>query len=114
MITTEIMGGLGNQLFQIFNLISYGLTYNVPFYFEHHDVPRRADRPFYWDNFLSSLKPFVKSTYETNLQIYRENEFHYTEPIPYKQFGKPFKFYGYFQSYKYSKKKNKIYLNLLK
>jgi hypothetical protein len=105
MITIEIMGGLGNQLFQVFHLISYGLSHKVPFYFEHKDAPTREDRPFYWDNFLSALKPFMKSTYETNLQIYRENGFHYTEPIPYKQLGKPFKFYGYFQSYKYFQEK---------
>ena len=47
--------------------------------------------------FLSSLKTFVKSVYEPNLQIYRENGFHYTAPIPYNKIGKPFKFYGYFQ-----------------
>ena len=54
MITIEIMGGLGNQLFQVFSLISYGLTHKVPFYFEHNDTLARPDRPFYWDNFLSS------------------------------------------------------------
>ena len=110
MIKIEIMGGLGNQLFQIFTLISYGLTHKVPFYFEHKADPTRADRPFYWDKFLSSLKPFVKSVYETNIQIYRENGFHYTEPIHYKQIGKPFKFFGYFQSYKYFEKKGKRYI----
>lgn len=35
MITTCVMGGLGNQLFQIFNLISYGLTNKISFYFEY-------------------------------------------------------------------------------
>jgi hypothetical protein len=107
MITIEIMGGLGNQLFQIFTLISYGLTHKVPFYFEHKVVPTREDRPFYWGNFLSSLKSFVKTTYEPNLQIYRENGFHYTQPLPYEQIGKPFKFFGYFQSFKYFQEKEK-------
>jgi hypothetical protein len=114
MVTIEIMGGLGNQLFQLFHLISYGLTHKVPFYFEHKETLARADRPFYWDNFLSSLKPFVKSAYEQNLQIYRENGFHYTEPIPYKQFGKPFKFYGYFQSYKYFQEKEQDIFKFIK
>jgi hypothetical protein len=33
-ITTHVMGGIGNQLFQIFNLISYALTQKVNFFFE--------------------------------------------------------------------------------
>jgi hypothetical protein len=114
MITIEIMGGLGNQLFQVFNIMSYGLTHEVSFYFEHRDVPIRADRPFYWNNFLSSLKPFVNSTYETNLQIYRENGFHYTELTPYKQIGKPYKFIGYFQSYKYFQEKEQDIFKFIK
>lgn len=114
MITIEIMGGLGNQLFQVFHLISYGLTHKVPFYFEHNDTLARADKPFYWESFLSSLKPFVKSVHEPNLQIYRENGFHYTSPIPYNQIGKPFKFYGYFQSYKYFQEKEQDIFKFIK
>ena len=56
MITTEIMGGLGNQLFQIFNLISYSLTHKTSFYFENKKAARK-DRPHYWNNFLMSLLP---------------------------------------------------------
>ena len=59
MITTEIMGGLGNQLFQIFNLISYVLTNKLYFYLENNTVVRK-DRPYYWDNFfLLKLDPTV-------------------------------------------------------
>ncbi len=36
--TVEIMGGLGNQLFQIFALISYSLKSNIPFYFENKEI----------------------------------------------------------------------------
>ena len=107
MITIEILGGLGNQLFQIFNLISYGLSNKIPFYFEYKETPVRGDRPFYWDNFLLSLKPFIKSTTQNNLPLYREEGFHYSQLIPYKQIGRPFKFYGYFQSYKYFRSKEK-------
>ena len=114
MVTIEIMGGLGNQLFQVFHLISYGLTHKVPFYFEHKDAPSRKDRPFYWDSFLSSLKPFVKSSYIANAPIYRENGFHYTEPVPYKQFGQPFKFWGYFQSYKYFQEREQDIFRFIK
>ena len=113
MITIDVMGGLGNQLFQIFHLISYCLTHKVPFYFEHKVVPDRADRPFYWDTFLSSLKPFVKTSYATDIPIYREGGFHYTGIAPYSQINKPFKFFGYFQSYKYFQEKEQDIFRLI-
>jgi len=98
MITSQIMGGLGNQLFQIFNLISYSLTNNVAFHFEpQHQV--KKERPFYWDNFLKSLKTFIKPMKTDN--IYKEPHFHYTKVPLYSEIQKPFKFVGYFQSYKY-------------
>ena len=65
MITTEIMGGLGNQLFQIFNLLSYSLTYKIPFYFENKPTTRK-DRPHYWNNFLTPLKPFLRIAFNKN------------------------------------------------
>ena len=103
MITIEIMGGLGNQLFQIFHLIAYSLTNKVPFYFEKKVSPDRPDRPFYWDNFLASLKPFVKSDYNPNLKIWGESGHHFTKIPKYADVNcnAPFKFFGYFQSYKY-------------
>ena len=114
MITIEIMGGLGNQLFQIFHVISYSLKNKIAFYFENKNFPIRKDRPFYWDNFLVSLKPFIKKSYNTNLKIYYERGFHYTEPIPYNHFGYSFKFYGYFQSYKYFQEKQQDIFKLIK
>ena len=79
MITIELMGGLGNQLFQIATLISYSLTHKIPFYFEKKE-PTRFDRPFYWDNLLKSLSPFLKPPLQ--LPLYKEHHFHYKE-IPY-------------------------------
>jgi len=34
-VTIHVMGGLGNQLFQIFTLISYSLKHKRPFYFKN-------------------------------------------------------------------------------
>ena len=93
MITTILKGGLGNQLFQIFNLISYSFSNKIDFFFK----PQISDekRPFYWNNFLKTLKPYIKSV--DTRKIYKEQKFHYTE-IP---FNDHFYFDGYFQSYKY-------------
>lgn len=99
MVTIHVMGGLGNQLFQVFNLISYTIDNKVPFYFEKQQQ-ERVDRPFYWDNFLKSLTTFIKPSMN-QLPIYRDPAFHFT-PIPcYQEIGKDFRFFGYFQSYKY-------------
>ena len=100
MLTIEIMGGLGNQIFQIFAVIAYSLTNKIPFYFEKKNATR-SDRPFYWDNFFLSLKPFLRETYETNLPIYREQSYHYTAIPPFSHINKPFKLSVYFQSYKF-------------
>ena len=108
MITIEIMGGLGNQLFQIFALLSYSVKYKIPFYFELKQS-NRSDRPFYWDNLLKSLRPFLKPA--INLPIYKEPHFHYSL-IPYIE--EPFKLFGYFQSYKYFKENEESIFRLLK
>jgi len=110
MVTTEITGCLGTQLFQVFNLISYGLTNKEYFYFEHIDS---IDVPFYWDNFLLSLKPFVKTSYEVNLHIYIEPDLPYAELPPYNKMGHPFKFYGYYNSYKYFQEKEQDIFKLI-
>ena len=94
-VTTHVMGGLGNQLFQIFTLISYSLKHKRPFYFEK-SAPSREDRPFYWNNFLKSLAPFLKDGIQ--IPVYREPNFHYDD-LPF--INQPIKFFGYYQSYKY-------------
>lgn len=43
MITLHIIAGLGNQLFQIFNLISYCLMNKVAFHFEPHEQEKMKD-----------------------------------------------------------------------
>ncbi len=113
MITTNIMGGLGNQLFQIFNVINYSFTHKVPFFFENK-ISTTKDRPFYWDNLLLSLRPFLKNMNSVNMPIYKEAGFHYSELISYTNINRPFKFSGYFQSYKYFKSHETSIYRLIK
>ena len=104
MIYIEIMGGLGNQLFQIFCGIAYSLENRIPFKINAtkfdlvspHDS--NSKRPTYWTNFLSNLSSF---TYNNNLNIpiYREESCTKYEIIP--RITTDFKLYGYYQSYKY-------------
>ena len=105
MIYIEIMGGLGNQLFQIFCGIAYSLENRIAFKINNSkfDLVSPLDniskRPTYWTNFLSNLSKF---TYQQQLQI-RYNHFetaHFKyDKIPY--INQDFKLRGYYQSYKY-------------
>ena len=62
MLTCNIEGGLGNQLFQIFTTIAISLKTNQSFFFQnkHQLTNGTTIRYTYWDTFLSGLKPFVK------------------------------------------------------
>ena len=114
MITTEIMGGLGNQLFQIFNLISYSLTHKTSFYFENKKAARK-DRPHYWNNFLMSLRPFLRIVFDKrDLPLYKEPNFHYDKIQSFEEINQPFKFFGYFQSYKYFQEKEEDIFKFIK
>lgn len=60
MITCQIMGGLGNQLFQIFTTIAYALEQKQPFGFIYHKSSYGiTPRSTYWDNLLLSLKEYT-------------------------------------------------------
>ena len=104
MITCNLMGGLGNQLFQIFTTISYALDNCQPFVFSNTltlGEGTTKTRKTYWNNFLKSLSRFLK----TNLIIYcniKEQRFTYTpiQKIDHAS-DKICMLYGYFQSYKY-------------
>ena len=97
MITIELMGGLGNQLFQIFAVIGYSLQHKIPFFFQDKGLHHGWRKTLYWDTLLSSLKPRMMRV-DVN-HIWREQQFEYAQ-IPYV--GNTYvKLFGYFQSYKY-------------
>ena len=56
-VSCDVCGGMGNQLFQIITCISYGLNNRkkiiIPYY---EKSPGITSRPTYWNNLL---KPFV-------------------------------------------------------
>jgi len=111
-ITAHLMGGLGNQLFQIFATIAYSFTNKIPFIFPRLKNSREAQyrQTVYWDNFLSNLSKFTYKGIKP-LQIYRERKFTYEE-LPTKNIPQQgFKLFGYFQSEKYFKSQ---YENIIK
>ena len=101
MIFIEIMGGLGNQLFQIFAGISYSINYRVPFKIKYNkqDIVSPLDgtskRPTYWDTFLKSVSNFTYSQ-RPLLPVFKERQPFKYNIIP--DVGQEFILFGYYQS----------------
>lgn len=114
MITCNLQGGLGNQLFQIFTAIAYSLKTNQSFFFlnkyqltNERDIANGATiRCSYWDTFLNALKPFVKDQDrlpKLDLLI-KEQSFHYDPSLLMNLLNNQQTvkmLVGYFQSSKY-------------
>jgi len=113
--TTEIMGGLGNQLFQIFNLMAYSFRHHIPFYFPLEQITQGQRKTTYWTTqFLQALQHFVKPTHQQEQPLmYKERNFHY-EPIPSPPPQSNIKFFGYFQSYKYFQDQQELIYKFIK
>ena len=104
-ISCVIMGGLGNQLFQLFTTIAYAIHYKRKIVFPYsEDLDFGTIRPTYWDSFLSPLKNMTTANhnlpysneYLSHMVQYREGGHHYNE-IPSLP-NKEFMLFGYFQS----------------
>jgi hypothetical protein len=103
-ISTNYCGGLGNQLFQIFNIISLSIDYQIPFYLLDKSYSDSVcfNRSVYWNNLFYSLRNILQNDNffkQNNFTIINENGFNYnkiTLPI-----DKNIMLQGYFQSYKY-------------
>jgi len=107
MIASNPIGGLGNQLFQIFTAIAYGIQYGRRILFTYQSTTLGVtSRPTYWHNLLKHLQIFTTACAKdvTNHDInqmhrMQENGHHYTE-LPATNLPQ-FQLWGYFQSPKY-------------
>jgi len=113
-ITAEIMGGLGNQLFQIFTLLAYSFRQKIPFYFSTEPIHHGVRKKTYWDTpLLEPLKEFVKTPpLQAPPQIIREQNFHYQPLLVLSD--EHIKLFGYFQSFKYFEDQKSSIFQLLK
>jgi len=110
MITVFLMGGLGNQLFQIFAAFAYAIQHNTKVVFPYEKQLTTGHlRPTYWGNFLNSISIFTTANLANNVSNrdifvgstqYRWEEHHYS-PLPKYIEGQNILLYGYFQSPKY-------------
>ena len=115
MIIGYLMGGLGNQLFQIFMTISTAIDTETQFYFPDKEQ-LCSKRHAYWNSFLSQLKIFLQTEQFIKHQITKiiqEKEFEYQEFDVELLKKENILFYGYFQSYKYFEKNYRTIYDLI-
>ena len=82
MITCNLMGGLGNQIFQIFATISYAIKSRNQFKFLNlHQLGSGSTtvRYTFWNTFFSNLKPFLVDVLPEPIYCIKERDFTYTE-----------------------------------
>jgi len=64
--TCKMIGGLGNQLFQIFATAAYALKHNRRFVLPNYQgmvgIDGISSRPTYWDTLFLKLTPYIKPT----------------------------------------------------
>jgi hypothetical protein len=113
------MGGLGNQLFQIFTVISYAIKYKHLFKFTNaEDLGGEGctKRKTYWKTFLFKLSGFLMEQYPNFDIVISENGFSFKE-LPYEHLNynnnANIIFSGYFQSYKYFQENYDIICRIL-
>ena len=96
-ITCDLIGRLGNQLFQCFSTISTAKRFGIDWY-----IPRQTISPETWEFYFDecNLPVLAKNLEMEYLKcVYQESADHSYAEIPY--IGKSFKINGFFQSEKY-------------
>ncbi len=110
-VSVNLMGGLGNQLFQIFATIAYCLKFDKKYIFYNTKTLKIGkERITYWNTFLNNLTENLTNEY-IKFPIYKEKSFHYSE-IPF--INQDFMLLGYYQSYKYFEDKFEDIKKLIK
>jgi hypothetical protein len=118
MLTCNLVGGLGNQLFQIFTTISYAIKTKEKFVFlnsESVGAKITKVRNTYWENLLYKLKPFLSNDFP-NYVVVREAGFTFNDiisEINSNKINNNTCLYGYFQSYKYFQNNYELICRLL-
>ena len=95
------MGGLGNQLFQIFATISTAIDYKQEYMFEESKDDKDSHgfaRPTYWDTLMANLTPVLVG-HKLHFAIAKYMQFNYNKIMLDTKIDT--KLFGYFQSYKY-------------
>jgi hypothetical protein len=97
-VSVNIMGGLGNQLFQIGTAYAYARKMGGELQILH--ILDNGNRPVYWESLLQRVKPYLVSQLPQDLEIWQEKQCTmYADIGPLPLQGKYLK--GYLQTSKY-------------
>jgi hypothetical protein len=105
-VSCALQGGLGNQLFQLFTTLAYGIDTNRRVIFPYSEVLTVGKhRPTYWDTLLSALKMITTANPKAD-KLASDNTIQYNEPGFHYMFlprltGQDVLLIGYFQSATY-------------
>lgn len=114
------MGGLGNQLFQVFTIMALSMKQKRGFIFPNKKMGGDKRQDIYWDTLFAELK---KNTFDTpihklRLPMYKETTFHYNNEMQrHPLVTNPLNavvLFGYFQSYKYFEKETSQIIKYMK
>lgn len=110
LVTIDLQGGLGNQLFMLSTCLAYAWDHNRKPVFRYRTIlPNETTRPTYWDTICKNIKT---KRYDVHVDIeYKEPNFKYTT-IPIMSHN-TVKLQGYFQSYQYFHHHREKLLSLL-
>lgn len=112
--TCYLMGGLGNQIFQIFATISCAINTKKKFTFQNNlSIQGITKRHTYWDNFFARLKPFLNNN-STPPRNVEESGFNYDPTVIERASNsKNTVLFGYFQNEKYFKENYDIICRII-
>ncbi len=107
MISVDIRGGLGNQLFQLMATLAYSIRTGIPFVFpENKFTYEGANRPTYWTTMFRNILPNVSSDSHRMIDSKKIQEYtpyqqsdQWYEPIPILHGDVLLQ--GYYQDYRY-------------
>ncbi len=98
-VSVNIMGGIGNQMFQLASAYAYSRKYNNTLLILRNKLTYDI-RPLYWDSILSKWNAFLVDSIPNNLSIWSEQQPTLYTPIP-KSNDNGIYLRGYYQSSKY-------------
>ena len=119
-ISCVIMGGLGNQLFQIFTIMALSKKNKRSFTFPSKKLAGDKRQDVYWDTLLKELKKdtFDYSINKLRLPLYKETTFHYNDEMQrhpcITSLLNGVVLFGYFHSYKYFHRESNEIIKYLK
>ena len=119
-LTCIIMGGLGNQLFQVFAIMALSIKQKRGFIFPNKKLSGDKRQDIYWDTLFAELKKntFDMPIHKLQVPMYKETTFHYNDEMQRHPLVTSSRnavaLFGYFQSYKYFEKETSQIIKYMK